>query len=74
MPLELAYAIITHMKGSPAMAAEIVDLAAVRNARRPKPEPVPEPTPEQTAAQGFLDLFVPLASVPKIRSRKRRPT
>ena len=56
------------------MAAEIIDLAAVRNARRPNPEPVPEPTPEQTAAQDFLDLFVPLASVPKMRTRKRRPT
>jgi hypothetical protein len=50
------------------MTAEIVDLVAVRNARR---QPAPEPTPEQKAAQDFLDLFVPLASVPKMRSRKR---
>jgi hypothetical protein len=60
------------MKGYPAMAAEIIDLAAVRNARRPKPEPVPEPTPEQRAAQDFLDLFVPVGSItPRKRSRKR---
>jgi hypothetical protein len=63
------------------MAAEIIDLAAVRNARRPKPEPVlvksepvPEPTPEQKAAQDWLDMFVPVGSLPMKRSRKRRPT
>jgi hypothetical protein len=51
---------------------EIVDLAAVRNARRPQPEPAaPEPTPEQRAAQDWLDMWVPLASLPVKRSRKR---
>jgi hypothetical protein len=83
MPLEHAYAIIAHMKGYPAMAAEIIDLAAVRNARlakvEPEPakfEPVPGPTPEQKApyAQDFLDLFVPVASLPPMKRSRKRPT
>jgi hypothetical protein len=87
MPPELVYAVVTiaHMKGNPAMAAEIIDLAAVRNARRqpakfePEPakfEPLPEPTPEQMAAyaQDFLDMFVPLASRPPLKRSRRRPT
>jgi hypothetical protein len=90
MPLEAI--VIAHMKGNPAMAAEIIDLAAVRNARRqpakfepvpakfePVPakfEPVPGPTPEQKAAyeQDFLDLFVPVASLPPVKRSRKRPT
>jgi hypothetical protein len=57
------------------MTATIIDLAAVRNARRPQPEPAaPEPTQEQRAAQDWLDMWVPVGSLPMKRSRKRRPT
>ena len=82
MPLEAV--VIAHMKGNPAMAAEIIDLAAVRNARLAKvepapikPEPPPEPTPEQRAAwaQDYLDLFLPVGSVPmKPRRKPRTPS
>jgi len=80
MPLEAV--VIAHMKGNPAMAAEIIDLAAVRNARLAKvepapikPEPPPEPTPEQRAAwaQDYLDMWVPVAWLPPVERSRKRP-